>query len=249
MMDSYTNAASKAGACRGHKGVQSCFAADASAAKPTAKSTKETKPSAAETPPATAAAQATTPTATKTTAANVAQAPGGGPGMGATCGSNQRPGDDQRRIGVDAKHAQDSSRPLRHGRTVLRRSSPVPGHRSIHNEDENQTRARGVQISIREGAVNGRSGGRWKMSDGSLDSERNDADDVDPGEPIAELAGFEYDVSPSPLERIRRTTAAQVASFAFDMPFVVLKEFWFIVMGLFSSKKTERMPGDEGKTS
>jgi hypothetical protein len=92
------------------------------------------------------------------------------------------------------------------------------------------------------------------MSDGSLDSERNDADDVDPGEPIAELAGFEYDVSLSLLERIRRTigrrtTAAQVTSFAFDMPFVVLKEFWFIVMELFNSKKTERMPGDEGKTS
>lgn len=43
------------------------------------------------------------------------------------------------------------------------------------------------------------------MSNGSLDSERNDADDVDPGEPIAELAGFEYDVSVSLLDRIRRT--------------------------------------------
>jgi hypothetical protein len=92
------------------------------------------------------------------------------------------------------------------------------------------------------------------MSNGSLDSEMNDAEDVDPGEPIAELAGFEHDVSVSLLDRIRRTigrraTAAQVTSFAFDMPFVVLKEFWLILMELFNSKKTERMPEDEGKTS
>jgi hypothetical protein len=86
------------------------------------------------------------------------------------------------------------------------------------------------------------------VSNGSLDSERNDADDVDPGQPIAELAGFEYDVSVSLLDRIRRTigrrtTAAQVTSFAFDMPFVVLKEFWLIVMELINSKKTGKDAG------
>jgi hypothetical protein len=79
------------------------------------------------------------------------------------------------------------------------------------------------------------------MSNESLDSDRNDADEVDPGEPIAKLAGFEHDVSISFLQRIRRTigrraTAAQVTSFAFDMPFVVLKEFWLILMELFNSK-------------
>jgi len=97
---SYTNAASKSGACRGHKGVQSWFADDASAAKTPAKSAKEPKPSAAAPPapvaaPAPAAkapapvanapapaAQPAAPKATKTAAgANVAQAPGGGPGM------------------------------------------------------------------------------------------------------------------------------------------------------------------------
>jgi hypothetical protein len=86
------------------------------------------------------------------------------------------------------------------------------------------------------------------VSNGSLDSERNDADDVDPGQPIAELAGFEYNVSVSLLDRIRRTigrrtTAAQVTSFAFDMPFVVLKEFWLIVMELINSKKTGKDAG------
>lgn len=86
------------------------------------------------------------------------------------------------------------------------------------------------------------------MSNGSLDSERNDADDIDPGEPIAELAGFEHDVSASLLGRIRRTigrrtTAAQVTSFAFDTPFVVLKEFLLMVMELFNLKKTGKDAG------
>jgi hypothetical protein len=90
---SYTNAASKSGACRGHKGVQSWFAADASAAKSSAKSVKESLPSTAApaaapattpaaTVPAPAAAQSAPSKTTKTAATtNVAQAPGGGPGM------------------------------------------------------------------------------------------------------------------------------------------------------------------------
>jgi hypothetical protein len=87
------------------------------------------------------------------------------------------------------------------------------------------------------------------MSNGSIDSGsdsgRNDSEDVDPGEPIAELAGFEHDVSINLMGRIRRaigrrTTAAQVTSFALDMPFVVLKEFWIIVIELFNSKKTRK---------
>ncbi len=92
------------------------------------------------------------------------------------------------------------------------------------------------------------------MTTGSRDSNGNEAGDVDPGEPIAQLAGFEYDVSVGLLERIRRaigrrTTAAQVTSFALDMPVVLLKQFWVIVTQIFNSKSTERRPGDEGKAS
>jgi hypothetical protein len=70
-------------------------------------------------------------------------------------------------------------------------------------------------------------------------------DEVDAGEPITELAGFEHDVSARLMNRIRqaiqrRTTAAQFTSFAFDLPLVVLKELWLMMVGQFDSMKVEK---------
>jgi hypothetical protein len=89
---SYTNTAKKAGACRGHKGVQQWFA-DASAPAASAKTTKASTAAAAAPAAASAPAPAPAPAATPTTPApahatkaatstsNMAQAPGGGAGM------------------------------------------------------------------------------------------------------------------------------------------------------------------------
>jgi hypothetical protein len=80
------------------------------------------------------------------------------------------------------------------------------------------------------------------MSNGSRGEE---VDQVDPGEPVTELAGFEHDVSPSFMSRIRhsiqrRTTAAQFTSFALDLPLLVLKELWLMLVGQLDSTKVEK---------
>jgi hypothetical protein len=77
------------------------------------------------------------------------------------------------------------------------------------------------------------------MSDGTS------GDEVDPGQPVIELAGFEHDVSARMMSRIRqaiqrRTTAAQFTSFAFDLPLVVLKELWLMMVGQLDSIKVEK---------
>ena len=72
------------------------------------------------------------------------------------------------------------------------------------------------------------------MSDRPEDPE-TEAEEIDPGVPIAALARLEHDVSNNFLTRIRRTvqrrtTAGQLVSFAVNLPLALLREFWSILI-------------------
>ena len=69
------------------------------------------------------------------------------------------------------------------------------------------------------------------MNDDPTTPNPQDEVDVDPGEPVDSLANFEHGASDDFLGRIRRsiqrrTTASQIATFSWDIPFVVFLEFW-----------------------
>jgi hypothetical protein len=73
------------------------------------------------------------------------------------------------------------------------------------------------------------------MNDAPEDSEIRDTEEIDPGEPISALAGFEHDASSGLVMRIRRTiqlrtTVDQLASFSVSIPLVVLREFWSVLI-------------------
>jgi hypothetical protein len=78
--------------------------------------------------------------------------------------------------------------------------------------------------------------------------------DIDPGEPIASLAGFGHEASSGFLSRFRRaiqrrTMVGQLTTFTTSTPLVVLMEFWLILMDQFSPKSTRKDGRREDKTS
>ena len=92
------------------------------------------------------------------------------------------------------------------------------------------------------------------MSNGDTDPRMHGGEEIDPGQPVTELAAFEHDVSARLISRIghaiqRRTTAAQLTSFAFHLPLVLLKELWLMMIGQFDSKSVGKDEENEGKAS
>jgi hypothetical protein len=75
------------------------------------------------------------------------------------------------------------------------------------------------------------------------DDSETPRDEVDPGTPVDVLAGFEYAPSPTFLGRIRRsiyrrTAVSQVASFSWNAPMLIFREFWLFLAEHFFPKST-----------
>jgi hypothetical protein len=80
-----------------------------------------------------------------------------------------------------------------------------------------------------------------------------EADLVDLGEPIGALAEFDHEASTDLLTRIRRTiqrrtAAAQLTSFSWNAPLMVLREFWLILIEQLNPKGTGKDGSDGRKT-
>jgi hypothetical protein len=72
------------------------------------------------------------------------------------------------------------------------------------------------------------------MSDLPEGTGMQDADKIDPGEPIPALANFEQEASRNLIVQIRRsiqrrTTVGQLAAFSINIPQLMLKELWFVL--------------------
>jgi len=73
-----------------------------------------------------------------------------------------------------------------------------------------------------------------------------DNSDIDLGDPVKELAGFEHEASDAFLATVRmkiqrRSTVSQFASFTWNVPKVLLAEFWSALIHIIGShgEKTE----------
>jgi hypothetical protein len=69
------------------------------------------------------------------------------------------------------------------------------------------------------------------MSEEPKQGEPAEESAIDPGEPVKELACFEYEASPAFLTVVRRkihrrSAVSQLASFSWDVPKALLTELW-----------------------
>jgi hypothetical protein len=87
------------------------------------------------------------------------------------------------------------------------------------------------------------------MSDDAANPESHNGKDLDPGEPVGVLATLEHEPSANFLGRIRRTiqrrtSVSQIASFSWNIPFVILMEFWLMLTEQLNPKgpRKERQP-------
>jgi hypothetical protein len=83
--------------------------------------------------------------------------------------------------------------------------------------------------------------------------EMKDGGELDAGEPITALATFEHDTFYGLFGGVRqaihrRTTVAHLASFLANAPFVVVREFWAIVIGQLKSKNSRKGDDRENPT-
>lgn len=73
-------------------------------------------------------------------------------------------------------------------------------------------------------------------------------DDQNLGEPIADLLNLEQDASSTFLSGVRRkiyrrSTTAQFVTFYFDLPKIILVEFWNMIVQLLSPRSTRKGGG------
>jgi len=79
------------------------------------------------------------------------------------------------------------------------------------------------------------------MSEDPKRGNSGDTTDIELGEPIKELAGFEHETSEAFLAIVRskiqrRSTVSQVASFTWNVPRWILTEFWNALIHIIDSR-------------
>jgi hypothetical protein len=83
------------------------------------------------------------------------------------------------------------------------------------------------------------------MSENPKDKQSENERDVETGEPVTVLAALEQDTSATFLTVVRRkirrrSTASQFASFSWNIPKMILIEFWGVLVQLLSPRSTPK---------